>query len=998
MINKGLNKIMLVKKILMLLTENNASDVVSGNIVKRVKDIFTNLYYTDDVTEKNDIGMNQTDKTNSRTYILPYFDQDDDAVTVQILYRMMRILRNYKNTQVRNYDQLEISVKDLLKDRVKEVESETRKIIIDHTKTSYGKVLVTYPDDISPRSNLSKQIKQAQNIYFSQNNTPKESDNYGNYDYPRFKFFSKNKESLGDKQFYVKLELAKLINALVFPNVTVEEIGNTTSSEENPITNNKETKSSELSIKFVKTINTPYGKKHQIELPQSKSYGVYQDAKSRGYTPKLMAFDFNTKNHLISSSPSEYKILKSLFDKYGLNTSELDSLYSDVEEPIKNESEKGLIFTNLESDKIGLSYVRNQPIESKEFLKNLIQYIFYDYSWNSTLYRYEVSADYKQLMMFKDIMERFEFDIKELEKIIKEKIKIGVIDDSEKAEGELNPQFKNIIDNKLNENYPNSKFELYDLQKEGIKFLTSRKYAILGSETGAGKTIQFIYAADLLTREKKENVLIVTLKAVQKQIVQEIIDVLGEEARSEISTDPMNPKRWTILRYPNFSSGNNLENVIDKLLFTKFKVLILDELHRVKHEKRGSKVVITSANIEKISKNIPIRWGATATLSSNEPINVRNQLRLLGHPLGNISIGKFKKEFCGMVLKDIRRKPSKKVYNDEDDLDDDYGQNYGGATKAYVNGTIEQQLEAAENLHRWLSLTGVYIRHSKKDMRAAKGEKMPDANIEKKSNPINKDLLKIMVDHKLKSYKDEDLEISKLIAFRESIAQLKVQDTVNETIKIITENQNDSTHNYAKSKVLIFTNFAQSGKSLYTQLSEKLQNINPKWKVYTYLSGTPKDQIMNVKKNMEHKDSKVLIMSMKMGGTGISFPNTFANMLINDFDWTPESIEQSEGRIFRINTVQNVNIKYMLADGKDQELFEKVELKKKIAEIIQTYRQNYLESENGAEWVSKIVDLQKELIKIDDDINSIVASDVSGNLSESFKEFFNIYSSIRILK
>ena len=53
--------------------------------------------------------------------------------------------------------------------------------------------------------------------------------------------------------------------------------------------------------------------------------------------------------------------------------------------------------------------------------------------------------------------------------------------------------------------------------------------------------------------------------------------------------------------------------------------------------------------------------------------------------------------------------------------------------------------------------------------------------------------------------------------------------------------------------------------------------------------------------------------------------NAAQNMVINDFDWTPESAEQSEGRIYRINTNHPVNIDYTIAHGIDSKLFEKVQ-------------------------------------------------------------------------
>ena len=86
----------------------------------------------------------------------------------------------------------------------------------------------------------------------------------------------------------------------------------------------------------------------------------------------------------------------------------------------------------------------------------------------------------------------------------------------------------------------------------------------------------------------------------------------------------------------------------------------------------------------------------------------------------------------------------------------------------------------------------------------------------------------------------------------------------------------------------------------------------------TYLSDTAKKEREQVKSVFtDDPNAKVLIMSMKMGGTGIDFPNASQNMVINDFDWTPESAEPSEGRIYRINTDHPVDIRYVVGHGLD---------------------------------------------------------------------------------
>jgi superfamily II DNA or RNA helicase len=164
--------------------------------------------------------------------------------------------------------------------------------------------------------------------------------------------------------------------------------------------------------------------------------------------------------------------------------------------------------------------------------------------------------------------------------------------------------------------------------------------------------------------------------------------------------------------------------------------------------------------------------------------------------------------------------------------------------------------------------------------------------------------------------------------------------------------------------------------------------INPQFKVITYLANTKKNERSRVKANFTNDpNAKVLVMSMKMGGTGIDFPNAAQHMVINDFDWTPESDEQSEGRIYRINTNHPVNIDYTIANGIDESLFEKVQEKRKIAAIVQKYRKEYHQKDHDPETLNKIIAAQKQLQAIDDEMSNIIANQLPSQQRESFRSF-----------
>ena len=465
-------------------------------------------------------------------------------------------------------------------------------------------------------------------------------------------------------------------------------------------------------------------------------------------------------------------------------------------------------------------------------------------------------------------------------------------------------------------------------------------------------TIQLVSAAELKMQEIKKPTLIITLKAVQKQWIDTIADIVGDQERSNISVDGLDPKKWTVLYYDNFSTGINLQKVVDALKNTEFGIVIFDELHKLKHGDTKR-----TRNLESVIEKIPIRWGATATISSNKPMDVRQQLIMTGHHLGRMKESKFKYDFVGGNDKSPEGK--------------------------------ENQIKAAERLNRWLNLSGVYKRRSKSDIR-----EMPNISIHSRNIELDQDRFNDFYYKKIENYKKIDgavIPISKLIAARETISHLKTTETAKRVAKIVANNLEKEP---AASKVVVFTNFTEAGDQLINKIKMLLVHIDENFYVLDYLSNTKKSERAKVKDRFTNDpNAKVLVMSMKMGGTGIDFPNAAQNMVVNDFDWTPESAEQSEGRIYRINTNHPVNIQYIVSDGLDRDLYDVVQRKRKLAEIIQRHRAEYHENENDKESLNKIVDAQKQMLQLNKDMVDIANKTLPGVgdalKNESFVEKMN---------
>lgn len=607
------------------------------------------------------------------------------------------------------------------------------------------------------------------------------------------------------------------------------------------------------------------------------------------------------------------------------------------------------------------------PSHMRSFIRESIQYNFPEYKYDFEKWQYVVSGNYKQYVTFGQLLSRFGYNVDDLRKIVRAKLESGRLTRTEwEGRYDKDKTFQDSIEEKV----PDSMVDLYDEQKFGVAFLYGRDSAILGDETGFGKSIQLVTAAALRMQSSNKPTLIITLAATQIQFANEILRVMGKMnpeveqmkrkdllryyEENDISLDPMRVKKWTVVKYSDFSGGKEKRNDkvlehIDSLKKAGFGVAILDELHKVKHGKSQR-----SENIAEALAPIQTRWGASATVSSNKPMDVKNQLLVMGHQLGRVKEAKFKKDFAGMVEGGYKGRLKK---SDNDD----------------------EEIRAAERLNKWLNLSGVYVRREKGDIR-----KMPELSVRSNETGIDLARFNSLYSAKLQTYENPDLAVSKLIAARLAVAQLKTDETTRKVVEIVRDGEGKPP---AASKIVVFTNFSEAGRQLVSKISEALKTISPDYGVITYLSDTKKKEREQVKKRFtDDPNLKVLVMSMKMGGTGIDFPNAAQHMIINDFDWTPESAEQSEGRLYRINTNHPVNIQYVVGKGLDRELYEKVQQKRSIAAIIQKYRREYHDSEAAPEALRKIVAAQKEIKKIDDDMAKIVATNLPG-AEGSLKEF-----------
>ena len=130
-------------------------------------------------------------------------------------------------------------------------------------------------------------------------------------------------------------------------------------------------------------------------------------------------------------------------------------------------------------------------------------------------------------------------------------------------------------------------------------------------------------------------------------------------------------------------------------------------------------------------------------------------------------------------------------------------------------------------------------------------------------------------------------------------------------------------------KTLIFTQFAEMGEVLKQSIEKELG-----LKAHFYHGGCTQTQRNEMVKDFqENPESKILILSLKAGGTGLNL--TAASQVIHyDLWWNPAIEAQATDRAFRIGQTRNVQVHRFITKGTFEEKINALlETKKSIADM-----------------------------------------------------------------
>jgi SNF2 family DNA or RNA helicase len=175
-----------------------------------------------------------------------------------------------------------------------------------------------------------------------------------------------------------------------------------------------------------------------------------------------------------------------------------------------------------------------------------------------------------------------------------------------------------------------SNYQLYDYQQVGFKHLIQNTSALLADDMGLGKSRQAIAAAHFMAKGRK--ILIACPASLIINWTREIQMVVPDASIGQQRYSP--DVQWVVINYERLTQILPVAN--------QFEVMVIDEAHSLK-EASSQRTRLAFD----IASKVPLRYILTGTPILNSESEIHTLLRLSGHPVGDIPMADFVKEFAG---------------------------------------------------------------------------------------------------------------------------------------------------------------------------------------------------------------------------------------------------------------------------------------------------------------------------------------------------------------
>lgn len=476
-------------------------------------------------------------------------------------------------------------------------------------------------------------------------------------------------------------------------------------------------------------------------------------------------------------------------------------------------------------------------------------------------------------------------------------------------------------------------FNLYPHQEEAVKFLTSKKKAILADVMGFGKTLSSIVAA---LEDKYEKVLIICPASMKLTWNKELKGLVNEDEITIVEGKKWKENKFTIINYDilkNFYEvpmetvkTSSLEYEDGKLtrvtkekekisrktsviseamensqLFqSKFDLIIIDEAHRLSNTTSGIFKIVSDLVKRSNPKGI---YELSGTPITNRPINFFNLLKIIGSPLADdwkhyverYCDGKFfynKKErdayahiYCKRVKKSSWYDLTDEEKNELDEILDKK------CKKIWVTNGSSHLDELQE------AVKSCYIRRDKKDLELPKKTikilNYDLASEEKESYEKVWDEYLAAQEGKGKEDVEKYKKITEGILMRQWLANAMTSKTIDLARKCV-----DLGH-----KVVIFCSFDEELNTIKEAFKDICVVHNGKMLM--------KKKNQSVEEFQNNPNIKVFIGNIQSAGVGLTLVASDV-VIFNSFSFVPGENQQAEDRVHRLNQTKPCTIYYQI--------------------------------------------------------------------------------------
>lgn len=481
--------------------------------------------------------------------------------------------------------------------------------------------------------------------------------------------------------------------------------------------------------------------------------------------------------------------------------------------------------------------------------------------------------------------------------------------------------------------------QLYPHQEDAVKFLITRKKAILAYEMGLGKTTSAIVAA---LAGNYKHVCVICPAAIKENWKSELLNYVDDYDITIVNGSTWDDARFTILNYDildNFytrptqiikqselnvdENGKIVKEVKEKeitarkksivakalkdsqLYQSHFDLFIIDEAHRLSNSSSGRFKIIN--DLVKRSKPDGI-FELTGTMITNNAKNLYNLLKIIDCRVTNDWRG-YMERYCGaksfykkgpraaysaMYFRQIGKKKWSDLTHSEQVGLYDYLDKH--CPKITIPGESTNMEELQEIIKPY------YLRRTMDELDGIPEKKVTCLHYN--MNPSQKkSYKKIWDDYQSKQKTKEDKEkaekyknLIETSIFRQWLANEMIPKTAKLTKKLIKEGH----------KVIIFC--------AYDNEIEQFRDIFKDISVYHNGKVKAKDKVAAVKAFQTDPNIKVFIGNITSAGVGLTL--TAADTVIfNNFDFVPANDFQCENRIHRIGQKKPCMIYYQSFNG-----------------------------------------------------------------------------------